>query len=186
MKYKKILIAITTFTFVFVGAWFLWGSSKPTQAEFLANYQLESMDTQSLVNYLESNPNKPADLQAQISPSTLSLQNDKDSINIDLDNEDFYLSFAPYMEQTHPCFNHVPTGCQGELPKREFEVLVTQDNGTVLFDDTVETAANGFAGIWLPRDIEATITVTYFDQSATTTFTTQDTDGTCLTTLKLV
>ena len=46
--------------------------------------------------------------------------------------------------------------------------------------------ANGFVGIWLPRDIEGTIEVTYQGKKATAPIATHTSSQTCLTTLPLL
>lgn len=99
----------------------------------------------------------------------------------------FYLSVAPYIEQTHECYFHSLTTCTGELQNADVHVTVTDaTSGEVVLDEDLTTEANGFVGIWLPRGIEANLTVTYEDASATTAISTvTDSDATCLTTMQL-
>jgi len=48
------------------------------------------------------------------------------------------------------------------------------------------TYANGFLGVWLPRDLEVTLTVTLDGQSGSSVFTTTEADdATCDTTIRL-
>lgn len=68
----------------------------------------------------------------------------------------------------------------------EVEVIDHDEKGNVVYSGKETTATNGFAGIWLPRNIKGTITVKYDDQVAISDFGTYKTDGTCLTTLQLV
>ncbi len=99
----------------------------------------------------------------------------------------FYMSFAPYFTQTHPCHFHSLTTCTGEIQNTDIEVhIVDNATGEVLVDDTMATYANGFLGVWLPRDLEVTLTVTLDGQSGSSVFTTTEADdATCDTTIRL-
>ena len=148
-------------------------------------YGLDELTREELVHYLEYDRDKPVQLQAQIMPNEINISDDKIKQTISLKKDDFYLSVAPYVNQTHPCTNHVPTGCQGELALRDFDVKIVGDDGTVYFDDTIQSAMNGFFGIWLPRNIEGTIYVTNRFGSASQKIRTSSDAPTCLTTLQL-
>ncbi len=74
----------------------------------------------------------------------------------------------------------------GELRGEDVSALITDRvDGTVLFDGRVTTNDNGFVGVWLPREKDATITVDYADQTATALVSTDGDSPTCLTTLRL-
>lgn len=76
-----------------------------------------------------------------------------------MSDDEFYVSIAPYVGQTHECFFHSLTTCLGELRNEEVHVTVTTaDDGAAIVDETVRTHDNGFAGLWLPRGIDATLT----------------------------
>ena len=99
----------------------------------------------------------------------------------------FYLSVAPYIDQTHDCFNHSLTTCQGELASTEVQVQIVDRAGNdVLVDETRTTFENGFTGFWLPRNIEGTLRITSDGRSAEADFTTHPDAPTCLTTMHLV
>ena len=94
---------------------------------------------------------------------------------------------APYVDQTHDCFNHSLTTCTGELASTDVQVqIVNQTNGNVLVGETRTTFENGFTGFWLPRNIEGTLRITYDGKTAETDFTTNQDAPTCLTTIQLV
>ena len=78
-----------------------------------------------------------------------------------LPEDQFYVSIAPYVDQTHECYYHNLASCQGELVGEDLDVTITSDDGEVLVDETVTTYDNGFVGFWLPRDIEGTIEVEF-------------------------
>ena len=100
--------------------------------------------------------------------------------------EAFYVSLAPYVDQTHDCFYHSLTTCKGELGGEELDVVITQDGeATPLVDETVTAYDNGFVGFWLPTDVTGTITVTYGDKTGEVDFSTDAEAPTCITTLQL-
>ncbi|MVT27056.1 hypothetical protein GNZ21_11940 [Nesterenkonia alkaliphila] len=130
---------------------------------------------------------RPGDLIASVEPKELVLFDDQENeASIPLPAEEFYLSFAPYLEQTHDCHFHSLTTCLGEMRHQQIDVTVTDsDTDVVLFDESVRTYDNGFAGLWLPRDITATLTVTHGDRSASIPISTDAEAPTCITTLQL-
>ena len=65
------------------------------------------------------------------------------------------------------------------------DVTIVGADGTEIFAGDKTTGPNGFAGFWLPRDIDATVTITADGGSATTQIGTGADDPTCLTTMKL-
>lgn len=65
------------------------------------------------------------------------------------------------------------------------KVTLIDSNGVVLVDEVVTTLPNGFFELWLPRDIEGTLTVEYEGLLSSTTVYTGDSDLTCLATMEL-
>lgn len=104
---------------------------------------------------------------------------------MDIPEDEFYLSIAPFVDQTHECFYHNLATCQGELVEEDLDVTITTDDGEVLVDDTVTTYQNGFVGFWLPRDVGGTIEVAHDGKSVTAPLATGPEDPTCVTTLQL-
>jgi len=101
---------------------------------------------------------------------------------LDLPKDTFYLSFAPYITQTHPCAIHSLASCQGELVNREIYAVITDSNGKEIVSSNFTTMENGFVGVWLPRDINATLTVSYNGLVAQAPIRTYSGSDTCLTT----
>lgn len=81
--------------------------------------------------------------------------------------------------------NHSLTGCQGELVEEQFDVLIEDEAGNVIVDDILQTEANGFIDLWLPRDRTYRIFIEHNGKSVESEFSTFDDDGTCLTTFQL-
>ncbi|MGC5617737.1 CueP family metal-binding protein, partial [Georgenia sp. Z1491] len=63
--------------------------------------------------------------------------------------------------------------------------ILDQASGEELVNDEMTTFDNGFAGFWLPRDVEGTIEITYDGLTGTADFSTTDDGATCLTDLQL-
>lgn len=157
-------------------------------AQVLSAHSLDTMDATEMIDHLDrlGGADRPTDLMASVRPGEVVLSSGSEEKSIAIPDDKFYLSFAPYVDQTHDCFHHSLTTCQGELIAESVEVKITDNtNDTVLLDDTVTTFENGFIGVWLPRDIEGTIQVTYDGQSGEVGFTTDDDAATCLTTLRM-
>lgn len=158
-----------------------------TDDGLLAEYGFDGMDAREIIEQLDQADDKPADLMASVRYDELLVSDPSEpdqEVALPIE-DDFYLSVAPYVESTHDCYYHSLTTCQGELVEEEIDVTITDAEGEVLVEETVTTYPNGFAGFWLPRDIEGTIEVTYDGRSASTDIATGEEDLTCLTTLQL-
>ena len=113
------------------------------------------------------------------------IDNNEDVTVYDYQDEDFFVSIAPFIDQTHPCETHALGDCQGELPEEEFEIRIENDKGDIITDETIASKPNGFIDLWLPRDNTYTITLTYDDKTVTGEITTFKGDDTCITTMQL-
>lgn len=102
-----------------------------------------------------------------------------------LPEDEFFVSFAPYLTTTHPCSVHSLTGCQGEMVEEDIDVRILDANGEVYVDETITTMENGFVDLWLPRGKKYTMTINYEDKSLESEFSTFEGDNTCLTELPL-
>lgn len=155
-------------------------------AEFLARHQLEGLTPQQIVETLDaSEEDREEGPIGSVRAAELVLSDEQQDVVLALPEDVFYLAFAPYRETTHDCYNHNLATCRGELAGEPINVRVVDDAGTALIDQQVTTHANGFAGIWLPRGISGTITVSHGTDSATQPIATGPEDPTCLTTLRL-
>ena len=77
------------------------------------------------------------------------------------------------------------SSCQGELTNSEVYVKAVGQDGTVLADKTVQTMANGFFELWLPRNEKINLTIQGFNKTATGIIDTFSNSKTCLTTFHL-
>ena len=164
--------------------------SSDTDSIMLADHGLSGLDARQIIERLDTMPltDRPANLIASIRPDRLVLSDDQErELSLPMPADQFYVSFAPYLTQTHDCHFHSLTTCVGELQNADIQVKVTDvATGEVLVDEERRTFDNGFLGLWLPRDIEATLTVEYQGRAATLQLTTKgDEAATCVTTLRL-
>jgi len=187
MKQKKIVFPLLIIIVVLLGAIATASfMTRKAQAAFLEGYGLAGMDVKAIVNKLDSTINEDPSLSSSINGEQLMLSDGKKSIAMDLPKDVFYLSFAPYENTTHPCAIHGLKSCRGELVNVPVQVKITAENGDVLIDQNLTTMENGFIGVWLPRNMQAELRVSYAGKSASAPISTYTDSDTCLTTaLKL-
>lgn len=160
-----------------------------SQATLLDQHDLAGLDARDMIEHLDTMPvvERPVDLLASVQPDSLVLTSDEQTTSVPMPSDEFYLSLAPYVSQTHECHFHSLTTCLGELQNEEMRITVTdQDSDETIIDDTRTTYDNGFIGLWLPRGLTGTLTVEQDGKTATTPISTEnDDDLTCLTSLRL-
>jgi hypothetical protein len=139
---------------------------------------IDQLDRQGLAQ-------RPADLKASVRTSELLLTADGQEHSLPIPDDRFYLSVAPYVQDTHECFYHSLTTCKGELAGADVQVTIVDVGGTVLLDETRTTFANGFVGFWLPRNITGTLRMASGGKTAETKISTAPDAPTCLTTVRL-
>lgn len=163
----------------------LSGAVQADATSFLATQGLAGKTVEQMVNAIDqSTQSRPLPYSASINATQLMLTQGEQKYVYPLGDK-FYLSFAPYVQQTHPCFNHSLSGCQGELANKAFNVKITDKQGAVIVHKNVTSYQNGFVGVWLPRNTEGTIEVTYQGRVAQAPFATYADSQTCMTTLRL-
>lgn len=158
-------------------------------AALLAEYGLGGKDTVQVIDHLDRldlEQRAAADLKASVRPHELVLSRGAQQVSLAVPSDLFYLSVAPYVNETHDCFHHSLTTCKGELAAQDVGVrIVDETHDKVLVDEVRTTFANGFVGFWLPRDINGILQITYGGKSSQTEITTAAESPTCLTTLRL-
>lgn len=168
-------------------------STQPSAADgaqaTLAEHDLDGLTGQEVVDTLETTEvsERPTDLMASVQPNSVVLTDATGAeTELELQDDQTYVSVAPYVSQTHECFYHSLTTCLGELQNTEVEVTITNDaDGSVLAEGPVTTEDNGFVGFWLPSDIDATMTIVDGERSNTSQISTGAEDPTCITTAQL-
>jgi hypothetical protein len=151
---------------------------------------LAGLDAREIVDLLDSMPTseRPDDLMVSIRPDNLIVSDAaQQEVTLPMPDEQFYVSIAPYVDETHDCYFHSLTTCAGEIRNADVHLLATDSSsGEILIDETLTTFDNGFVGLWLPRDIDVTVAIEHDGRSATTDLSTRsDDDATCVTTMQL-
>jgi hypothetical protein len=154
---------------------------------FLSHYDLAGKTAEQIIDHLDrlGGEARPAALTASVHPDRLLLSDARDEVALDLPKDRFYVSVAPYVNDTHDCFFHSLTTCKGELGAKDVHVKIIDAEGNVVIDEMRTTFDNGFAGFWLPRGIAGTIEMSYGDKSGRVPFATRSDSATCLTALRM-
>lgn len=166
------------------------GASAAQGQELIADLGFEGMNAKEIITELDTLPvaERSTQFMASIRPDELILMDaaGRESA-VPMPADEFYVSVAPYVSRTHECHFHSLTTCLGEMASEDVSVTLTNEAaGEVLVKETLRTYDNGFLGLWLPRGIEATLTLDHEGKSATQTLSTRNTeDATCATTIKL-
>lgn len=144
--------------------------------------------TDNIKELVESySANKQTDEKASITSRQLIVTDIKNNETVyDLPEDEFFVSIAPYINETHPCKDHSLTGCQGELVGQEIDVFIENEKGEIIVDEKLTTLENGFIDLWLPRNEAFIIQMEYDGKKVEGDLATFDEDGTCVTTLQLL
>lgn len=156
-------------------------------SSLLRDFGLDGMDTREVIDHLDrlGGDDRPTDLMASIRTDEVVLSDGTRETTLPMPADELYVSMAPYVDQTHDCFFHSLTTCQGELVNADVDILVRDDQGEVVLEETTTTYANGFVGVWLPRDLTGTVALTVDGRSVEAPLSTTADSATCLTGLQL-
>lgn len=181
MKRRNVLLTAGVIVVAALGTYYIFTGNAEKEA---ATVRLDAQSLKQLVHDYSAD-----NLQAQSASITarqlVVTDEGKGSTAYELPEDEFFVSIAPYLEQTHPCDIHSLTGCQGELADQEFDVSIADLEGNTILDQKMKSQANGFLDLWLPRDKTYRITVGHDGKTAESEFSTFDSDNTCITTLQL-
>lgn len=106
-------------------------------------------------------------------------------VSVDMPKDEFYVSVAPYIDVTHECLYHSATGCRGELKQESFFVEFIDTDGNIILSEDMESMSNGFIDLWLPRNIQGTLTITHGELTTSKVISTEPGEATCETTMQL-
>jgi len=161
------IVAIVAFVVIAAGVLLIKKPVKQSETAFLEKYGLSGLSVEEIVYKLDSTTSDPTGLSASITSDFLVLMDDSNEVRLTLPKDKFYLSFAPYITQTHPCGTHSLSGCQGELVNQGIHAIISDNAGKELVN--------------LPRNINGTVTVSYNNLVAQAPITTFAGSNTCLT-----
>ncbi|SDN73832.1 CueP family metal-binding protein [Alkalicoccus daliensis] len=141
-------------------------------------------EIQSLVN--DINAGTAAAHSASIDSHELVVKDDKnEGTHYDLSEEDFFVSIAPYLNETHPCEIHSLTGCEGEMQEEDFYLSVIDMDGSTILEKDIQSLSNGFIDLWLPRDKIFEVTIEHKGKTVKKEISTFEGDNTCITDMQL-
>lgn len=184
MKNKTIITLIITIVILSLSIW-IASNLQIHNEPLLEAYDLNAKSTKQLVEYLENKLDEPYGLNASINSESLIIKDNRDQVKINLDEDLFYLSMAPYFNQTHPCGIHSLITCRGELNNETFKVKITDaTTNEVIMNKSMTSYNNGFIGVWLPKDKTFNIEIEKDGYNVNTTIETSSGSNTCLTTIK--
>ncbi|MBM7577833.1 CueP family metal-binding protein [Jeotgalibacillus terrae] len=153
-------------------------------SEEAASDSNDSINIKELVN--DFSTREVSAEQASITGETLTITEEDGSEKIhDVSGEDFFVSIAPFVNQTHSCTFHSLTGCQGEMVEETFDVYIEDSEGNVIIDESMTTFKNGFIDLWLPRDETYSVVIEQDGMSTEAEISTFEGDPTCITTMQL-
>lgn len=178
MKKGLILVSI-------LSIFFLAGCSSASDDEIIADLGFTGLDAKEILLLVSTGDNDYNDVNISVTDSELRIITEDNTITYNMPENEFYLSVAPYINMTHGCLFHSATGCTGEILEEMFHISLIDNDGNVIIDSNYESLQNGFIDLWLPRDIEGTLTITYGDLSTTKEISTFSGEPTCETTMQL-
>nr|WP_275896254.1 CueP family metal-binding protein [Paraliobacillus sediminis] len=143
----------------------------------------ETLNIRKLVNEYSIGAKK-AEAASITSEQLVVTDSDGDSTYA-LPEDDFFVSIAPYIDETHPCATHSLTGCRGELADQDFNIYIEDTDGNVYLDEVMTSQANGFIDFWLPRDKTYHVTIEQDGKNVESEIATYKNDDTCITTMQL-
>ncbi|MEF2965735.1 CueP family metal-binding protein [Paenibacillus sp. M1] len=179
MKPKNMAIAFGAIAVVAVGTYFIAGGGEETKPQ--------SENAQNIKQLVQDySAGSVAAQSASITSEQLIVKDgNSKTLTYDLPQDEFFLSIAPYIENTHPCEIHSLTGCQGEMADKQFQLTVVDQEGNTVLDKSVQSQSNGFVDLWLPRNQTYEVTIEHDGKSAKSELSTFEGDNTCITTMQL-
>src|SRR5690625_5917166 len=128
----------------------------------------------------------PDNISASINSHQLIVQENDEEKIYDSPEDEFFVSIAPFISETHECAIHSLTSCQGELVEENFHVTVEAEDRETIIDEEMATFANGFIDLWLPRDENFLVRIEQDGKVAEQVLSTFEGDYTCITTMQLL
>jgi hypothetical protein len=151
----------------------------------LADVGLEGLTAKEIITGIADGSISVDGFGATVYDDELIVVTDNKSTSVVMPEDEFYLSVAPYIEFTHDCLYHSVTGCRGELKNEEFYVEFIDKDGNIIISEYMMSMSNGFIDLWLPRNIEGTLTITKEGLFTSKEISTYSGDPTCETTMQL-
>src|SRR5699024_10424825 len=173
MKLK--MLALLVFAFLLLGAC----SNEDNGADITSDADIKQLVQDYTMGEAEA-------ASASITSSELIVTDEnEEETTYDLAEDEFFVSIAPFVSETHECTIHSLTGCQRERVNEDSDIHIENSSGDVILDETKEIEANGFVDIWLPKEDTYDVTIIQDGKETTTEISTFDGDKTCITDMQL-
>ncbi|MGZ9585786.1 CueP family metal-binding protein [Paenibacillus marinisediminis] len=176
---KKLIIGVTGVVVVALGAYLFTASVGQEGTSKVA-----SSDIKQMVQDFSSG-NSTAKTASITSKELKVVQQDPKETTYALPDDEFFVSIAPYVNETHPCAIHNLVSCRGEMANEQFDVYIEDADGNVVLDQTIQSQPNGFIDLWIPRDKELKVKITHDGKTSESEISTFEQDNTCITTMQL-
>lgn len=183
MVNKRKIIIVLLLGILGLSVWFFMprGTDK-----ILKQLDIESLSIKDIVTNLEERIDEPSNIGARITGDKLFLYDNDKEYSLNLPEDLFFVSIAPYINEVHPCTIHNLVSCRGEIFNQTMNIRIVDENNQIIFDEEKATQDNGFIGLWLPKNINATLRVEYDGLFVEYPISTYSESDTCITTpLKL-
>lgn len=163
----------------------LAGCNNDINNEEMESADNDTTDIKELVH--EYSTGDIPDQTATISANELIVTDNEDDRKTvyELPEDEFFVSIAPFLTETHPCFDHSLTGCQGEMVNKDLDIFIEDEDGNVLLNEGMQTMKNGFIDLWLPRGQTFNVKISHDGKQVESEISTFEEDGTCVTTMQL-
>lgn len=176
---KKLLMGITGFAVIALGVFWYIGNQPTKEAS-----PVVSADIKQMVQ--DFSLGKSTAASASITSTELKVVHENAKATVyALPEDEFFVSIAPFVDETHPCAIHNLATCRGELANEEFKVYMEDHDGNVVLDQTIKSQPNGFIDLWLPRDQQLKVKITHDGRTSESEISTFKDDNTCITTMQL-
>lgn len=178
LKKRMLIPAVVIIVAISVGTILLTRAND--EKALLRKFKLSKSNVVEMVEQLEGI--EKGLLNASVTSEYVVLNDGDHSAKVKIPDDQFFLAFAPYINQTHPCVEYNLNSCHGELANQTFLVSIITPSGDIILQEEMVSADNGFVTIWLDKNIEANLTVEYNNLKAKTFISTNKDSNNCLTT----
>lgn len=164
----------------------LWYFMPKGSDKILSQLNIETSDIKEIVTNLDQRIDEPSNIGARITGDKLYLYDNDKEYSLNLPEDSFFVSIAPYINEVHPCTIHNLVTCRGEVFNQTMKIRIVDENNQIILEEEKTTQDNGFIGLWLPKNMNATLSVEYDGLFVEYPISTYSESYTCITTpLKL-
>lgn len=166
---------------------FYFGCSNSTDPNYNKYYdRLTNADAKTAIALGNEWKYSASKIKTHVTPQEVVIEfPDSRTVKKSLPADQMYIAVAPYINGTHACETHYPSSCEGEMKELTVSLIAKDGSGNFLYNGNIETMKNGFFELWLPRNQNITLQISYNSLSGSETIQTNSNSRTCITTIKL-